>query len=225
MQKGEWRDPALGQVTFRSWAEQWLTANPAKRATSLARDRVVLKTHFLPQLGDRTLGAITRAHVKGCVDAMTAKLAPTTVRTNLGVLNAVLNAAVDADLIARSPARGIRVPAGPHRERPTLTLEELDRLAAAVPAEYRALILVAGLLGLRWSGCIGLRLGDVDFLRRTLTVRQTHTYQKPRTETWQLILTCAGRRLQPARIGHVAGTTPAGLALPTRKAPGQIGWR
>lgn len=173
MQKGEWRDPALGQVTFRSWAEQWLTANPAKRATSLARDRVVLKTHFLPQLGDRTLGAITRAHVKGCVDAMTAKLAPTTVRTNLGVLNAVLNAAVDADLIARSPARGIRVPAGPHRERPTLTLEELDRLAAAVPAEYRALILVAGLLGLRWSECVGLRLGDVDFLRRTVTVRQT----------------------------------------------------
>lgn len=82
MQKGKWRDPALGQVTFRSWAEQWLTANPAKRATSLARDRVVLKAHFLPQLGDRTLGAITRAHVKVCVDAMTAKLAPTTVRTN-----------------------------------------------------------------------------------------------------------------------------------------------
>ena len=121
----------------------------------------------------RTSAVPTPAQLEGCVDAMTAKLAPTTVRTNLGVLNAVLNAAVDADLIARSPARGIRVSAGPHRERPTLTLEELDRLAAAVPAEYRALILVAGLLGLRWSECVGLRLGDVDFLRRTVTVRQT----------------------------------------------------
>ena len=173
MQKGEWRDPALGQVTFRSWAEQWLAANPAKRATSLARDRVVLQTHFFPALGGRALGTITRAHVKGCVDAMTAKLAPTTVRTNLGVLNAVLNAAVDADLLARSPARGIRVASGPTRERPTLTIEELDRLAEVVPGEYRALILVAGVLGLRWSECAGLRVGDVDFLRRTLMVRQT----------------------------------------------------
>jgi len=173
MQKGEWRDPALGQVTFRSWAEQWLAANPAKRATTLARDRVVLQTHFFPALGDRQLSSITRSHVKGCVDAMLAKLAATTVRTNLGVLNAVLNAAVDADLITRSLARGIRVAIGPTRERPTLTLDELDRLAEAVPAERRALILVAGVLGLRWSECAGLRVGDVDFLRRTLTVRQT----------------------------------------------------
>jgi integrase len=119
------------------------------------------------------LTSITRAHVKGCVDAMVAKLAPTTVRTNLGVLNAVLNAAVDADLLARSPARGIRVAARQSRERPTLTIEQLDRLAEAVPVEYRALVLVAGIVGLPWSECAGLRVGDVDFLRRTLTVRQT----------------------------------------------------
>jgi integrase len=173
MQRGEWRDIELGQVTFRSWAEQWLEANPAKRATSLARDRVVLQTHFFPALGDRPLNSITRVHVKGCFDAMVAKLAPATVRTNLGVLNAVLNAAVDAELIARSPGRGIRMVGGPSRERPTLTLGELSRLAEEVPGEYRALILVAGIMGLRWSEAVGLRVGDVDFLRRTLAVRQT----------------------------------------------------
>jgi integrase len=173
MQKGEWRDPALGQATFRYWAEQWMAANPTKRATTVVRDRVVLQTHFFPALGDRALSTITRAHIKGCIDAMMAKLAPTTVRTNLGVLNAVLNAAVDADVIARSPARGIRISAGPARERPTLTLDELSRLAGAVPNEYSVLILVAGVLGLRWSECAGLRVGDVDFLRRTLSLRQT----------------------------------------------------
>ena len=173
MQRGEWRDIALGQVTFRSWAKQWLEANPAKRATTLARDRVVIQTHFLPTLGERSLNTITRAHIKGCVNAMVARLAPSTVRTNLGVLNAVMNAAVDADLIARSPVRGIRIAGTSARERPTMSLAELRRLTEAVPAEYRALILVAGILGLRWSEAIGLRVGDVDFLRRTLSVRQT----------------------------------------------------
>ncbi len=32
---------------------------------------------------------------------------------------------------------------------------------------------MAGALGLRWSECAGLRVGDVDFLRRMLSVRQT----------------------------------------------------
>jgi hypothetical protein len=59
---------------------------------------------------------------------MVAKLAPSTVRTNLGVLNA----AVDAELIARSLGRGIRTAGGQSRERPTLALEELSRLAEAV---------------------------------------------------------------------------------------------
>jgi integrase len=172
MERGQWCDPTLGQTTFRDWATQWLQANPAKRATTLARDKVVLNTHLLPVLGDRPLAKINPGHIRGCVDLMSSKLAPSTVRTNVGVLKAILNAAVEADLIARSPIRAIRVTSGPPRERPTLTLNELARLAA-VDARYRALILSAGVLGLRWSEAIGLRIGDVDFLRRTLTVRQT----------------------------------------------------
>jgi integrase len=58
-------------------------------------------------------------------------------------------------------------------ERPTLRLDQLGRLAEAVPGNYRVLILVAGVLGLRWSECAGLQISDVNFLRRTLTVRRT----------------------------------------------------
>lgn len=173
MERGDWRDPALGQTTFREWADEWLASNPAKRATTLARDRNVLETHFVPALGDRPSAKITPAHIKGCVDLMLSRLAPATVKTNVGVLKSVLNAAVDADLISRSPARSIRLGSGPPRERPTLTLEELDRLADAVPGPYRGMILVSGVLGLRWSELIGLQVGDIDFLRRTLTVRRT----------------------------------------------------
>ena len=104
---------------------------------------------------------------------MTAKLAPATVRTNLGVLRAVLNAAVDADVIAKSPVRSVRAKKGEARERPTLTPEELQRLAGAVGLRYRALVLVAGVIGLRWSEAIGLRVKDVDFLHGAIRIRQT----------------------------------------------------
>lgn len=89
------------------------------------------------------------------------------------MLRAVLNAAVDADVIARSPLRGVRVRKGEARERPTLTPEELQRLADAIGPRYRALVLVAGVIGLRWSEAIGLRVRDIDFLQRAIHVRQT----------------------------------------------------
>lgn len=173
MDRGLWLDPRTGRVTFAEWVDQWLASNPSKRATTQARDLTVLRTHFLPTLGPTPLAAITPAHVKATVDAMTAKLAPTTVRTNLGVLRAVLNAAVDADVIAKSPVRGVRTKKGEARDRPTLTPEELMRLADAIGPRYRALVLVAGVIGLRWSEAIGLRVKDIDIVQKAIHVRQT----------------------------------------------------
>ncbi len=105
----------------------------------------------------------------------TAGLSPKSVRTYVGTLQAILASSVDSDLLTRSPVRprslglqGVRRP-----ERPTLTAGELLRLAGAVPARYRALVLLAGTVGLRWGECIGLRVADVDFLRRRIRIEQT----------------------------------------------------
>jgi integrase len=171
--RGQWQDPRLGEVTFQAWSDQWLASNPSKRSTTLARDKTVLRTHFLPALGTRRLATITPVDVRAVVDAMTSKVAPATVRTNLAVLRAVFNAAVEADVIARSPVRGLRMRNGDARERPTLTPDELERLATAIGPRYRALVLVAGVLALRWSEAIGLRVCDISFLGRSLSVRQT----------------------------------------------------
>ncbi len=46
-------------------------------------------------------------------------------------------------------------------------------MADAIGPRFRALVLVAGTLGLRWSEAIGLRVADVNFLGRTVTVSQT----------------------------------------------------
>ncbi|MGH8996061.1 MAG: tyrosine-type recombinase/integrase [Acidimicrobiales bacterium] len=175
MERGEWRDPRLGLVTFGAWAQQWLAANPAKRSTTLARGPGPGRARHPPHPPARrpTPRLHTPSHVKGCVDAMAAKLAPATVRTNLGVLKAVMNAAVDADLLARSPVRNLRLSSGPPRRRPTLTLGERSALAGATPPGFRALVLTTGLLGLRWSEAAGLRVRDVDFLRRAISVHQT----------------------------------------------------
>lgn len=168
--RGHHVDPAGRRLTFEAWAEQWLK-RPGKRANSLVRDRQALAV-FMPALGSRTLPSITPVDVQALVDARGGDVSPATLRRDVAALRAVLNAAVDADLIARSPARRVRLPRVRPPERSTLGSDELMRLADAVPSRYRALVLVGGVLGLRWGEAIGLRVCDIDFMRRTVTVSQ-----------------------------------------------------
>ncbi|MDQ6728238.1 MAG: tyrosine-type recombinase/integrase [Actinomycetota bacterium] len=171
--RGTYVDPRAGQLTLAAWTAEWLASDPSKRATTWARDEYAMRVHFLPALGHRPLASLTPLDVRRAVDALAAKVAPATVRTNTGVLRAVLNAAVEADLIVRSPVRRVKLETAPHCDRPTLTSEELEALAAEVPGRYRVLVLLAGVIGLRWSELVGLRVGGLNFLARTVTISET----------------------------------------------------
>jgi integrase len=174
--RGTFVDQRGLRLTFDEWAEEWRAAKPGQRAATLARDRAAIRTHFNPAIGQLRLPAVTPGHVRSMVVAMqTAGLSPKSVLTYIGTLQAIFGAAVDSDLLARSPVRPrtLGLAAARKPERPTLSAEELQRLADAMPPRYRVLVLLAGTVGLRWGEAIGLRVGDIDFLRRRLSVRQT----------------------------------------------------
>ncbi len=168
--RGQYIDPRLGMVTLWEWAEQWL-ARPGKRANSVARDRQALEA-FLKDLGGRPVASITPMHVQGVVDVRAKLVSPATLARDFSALRAVLNSAVSADIIGRSPARKIALPRPRPPRRVGLRPDELEKLASEVPGRYRALVLMAGILGLRWGEAVGLRIRDIDFLRRTVTVSQ-----------------------------------------------------
>ena len=170
---GEWMDPRSGEITLARWCDWYLENATHKRATTVARDRSVIETHLLPVLSDIALKDITPLKIRELVTSWTGTMAAATVRTDYGVLRAILNAAVDSDVIARSPCRGVRMPAHQRNEVRFVSPDELERLAAATPTEYRPMIYVAGVLGLRWSEVAGLRVGRLDLKARTLRVVET----------------------------------------------------
>jgi integrase len=173
--RGVLPDLSLGKTTFNVWAHKWLDASErTKRATTVARDRCVVETRLLPELGPRPIAAISPEDVRTLVDFWATTFAPRSVHTYYGVLRAILNAAVNADLLGRSPCRGVRLPP-PERRRAIRFLTELElrRLAAATPDPYRPMVYAAGVLGLRWSEVAGLRVGCLDLTRGTLEVAET----------------------------------------------------
>jgi integrase len=170
---GEWMDPRSGEITFAKWCEFYLENATHKRATTLARDKTVINIHLVPVLGDMAMKDITPMKIRALVTSWTKTMAPATVRTDYGVLRAIMNAAVDIDIIAKSPCRGVRMPPHQRKEIRFISPDELEILAAAMPLEYRPMIYVAGVLGLRWSEVAGLRVGRVDLKACTLRVVET----------------------------------------------------
>lgn len=174
--RGTFHDPTIESVTFDEWVEDWLRFKPGQRPATLARDRSALRNHLSPALGAMAMNRITPADIRGVVRAMQdSGLAAKSVRTYVGTLQAIFAAAVDSDVVVKSPVRIRTLGLRPveRRSRTTMTASDLLRLAAEVPEHHRALILVAGLLGLRWGEAIGLRRRDIDLDDEVVSVEQS----------------------------------------------------
>jgi integrase len=173
---GGWIDPRqAATVTLRQLTDEWIEANPAKRESSLAREEIALRRWILPTLGDRTVATIKPADIQQLVNSSKGKLAPATIGRTYSTLRAVLNLAVDRELLLRSPTRGVRLPSILTARRHVPTPDELVALAGAHPAEYEAMVWLGAVLGLRCGEIAGLRVGRLDVLRATLEVAEQIT--------------------------------------------------
>jgi integrase len=192
MQRGGWIDPRLTATKLEVVAVYWLNANPAKRAGSLARDQSILTNHVLPTLGHRAVGAVTQGDVQRLVTDWAASYSPSTVLRHYACLRGLFSYAASSDLITRSPCRAVRLPEARPREAQILDTVQLERLAAAM-GPYGSMLYLAA-LGLRWGEIAGLRVGDIDFLRGTVTVVKQRTRGEKGRMIEQDPKTRAGRR-------------------------------
>lgn len=170
--RGTWVDHRRSRTTFSNVAEEWLASNPTKRPSALARDAGIVRCHLLPSLAPRPVGSITPREVQDLVNTWAGKVAPRTVARQYGVLRTILAMAVERDYLGRSPCRGVHLPRFEPKQRRIVTPDKLVALAAATSIEYRPMVYLGAVLGLRWGEVAALRVGRVDLLRGTLTVAE-----------------------------------------------------
>src|SRR5699024_8959359 len=104
-----------------------------------------------------------------------------------------------------------------HPERMPITPAEVAALAAAVPARYRAAVLLAAWSGLRPGEVFALSTADVDLSAGTVTVRhsltelpgQPPTIGPPKTRAALRTVTLPAF-VTAAMSEHLAAHTPAG---------------
>ncbi len=166
--QGAYVDAKAGRITFRSYALKWAASQPHRVTTAVSVESI-LRVHAFPVLGDLKIAAIRPSQIQAWVSGL--KLAPSTAAVAYGKVSAVFRAAVDDNVIIKTPCtRGIRLPRTVGSEVTPMTPVEIRAMVDAVQDRYRALLLLLAGSGLRPGEALGLTVDRVDFLRRTIRV-------------------------------------------------------
>ncbi|ANZ27239.1 integrase [Rhodococcus sp. WB1] len=183
--RGEYVPPSLGRITVGELAPDWLARKQVdtKPSTYRAIDSS-WRTHVEPKwaktrISDIKLGAVERWIADlGRVDlnddgeVVVKGSGATVVIRAYGILAGILDDAVKVGRIAKNPARGVEnLPRKSKRRHKYLSADDVATLAHEA-GKNGALVLVLAYCGLRWGEAIGLRVRDVNFLRRRLTVHE-----------------------------------------------------
>lgn len=158
-------------MTFDTYAEQWLTARTLEQRTR-AHYRTLLDRQLLPQLASMPLRHITPNLVREWY-ATTAINTPTLRSHAYGLLRTILGQALRDELIRSNPChiRGAGNTKRAKKIQPA-SLAELEKLTAAMPERYRAMVLLASWCGMRFGELAELRRNDVDVKVGVIRVRR-----------------------------------------------------
>ncbi|GGP72420.1 integrase [Streptomyces abikoensis] len=173
VERGEWRDPALGQVTFGEYARRWYSEQDLAVST-MQNYRHHIEEHLLPEFEEKTLASVRRQDVEAWEKKENAAYTFESVRTWRATLHLILEDAVDEGLIASNPAtkrRGRGKRAGRSRSRgPEKVIT--DALGALLIAERASLLsgrddefvgcITKTYTGVRWGEMVGL---ETEFVR------------------------------------------------------------
>lgn len=159
------------KLTLQTYADRWLEQRDLKPRT-YEHYRALLDDHILPKLGSRPIASITADDVREW-HAKLGKKTPTLRAHAYGLLRTIMGTAASDGKIAVNPCviRGAGNAKRVHKIRPA-SLDEIELIAAEMPEQYRAMVLLAAWCALRFGELTELRRGDLDLSQEVVRVER-----------------------------------------------------
>ncbi|WP_329211445.1 site-specific integrase [Streptomyces sp. NBC_00683] len=156
------------------WLPYWLEefVRNDRKKTTYAKYETHVRRYLIPHIGSKRLETLGAADVRRLLTTVTAQASTATAKESHRVLRSALTAACREELVSRNVVMLVPAPRVQPRELKPWDLEQTVAFLEAARNDplYAAFVLAAA-LGLRRGETLGLRWSDIDFERRTLTVR------------------------------------------------------
>lgn len=182
VESGNWRSPAQRRaaeaarnVTVAEYADNWVAQRDLKPRTR-QHYRNLINRFIAPSLGTERLDELTPVMIRNWYATLDPK-APMQRAHSYALLKAICKTAVDDDILSANPCRIAGAGQAKRASRTTpATLEELEKLVAALPHRYRAMVLLASWCALRLGELTELRRSDLDLSNNVIHVRRAVTW-------------------------------------------------
>jgi integrase len=165
-----------GKLTVGEYLSRWLTdsVKGTVRRSTFVRYESIVNRHISPTLGRLKLSNLTPAHVRGLYRDKVESLSPRSVNYIHVTLHKALKQAVMDGLIPRNVADAVKAPQALRKEVKPLTPTQVRALLSAATGDsLEALYVLAVHTGLRQGELLGLKWGDVNLERGTLSVQRS----------------------------------------------------
>lgn len=176
--RGEYVNPADARKTMDDLGEAWLQRQKGHlKPSGYAVMETTWRVRVKPRWGHVALGDIKPTAVQAWMAEMgqgtedTKAVGAAAVKRAHYVLSQTLADAVTDNLIPKNPAAGLKLPKTSRKVPVYLTHQQVDALAEAA-GEHGTLVLTLAYTGLRWGEAIGLRVGDLDLLRKRALIHE-----------------------------------------------------
>lgn len=176
--RGEYVAPSRSRVTVGELGPAWLERQQGHLKPSSYRPlEATWRLRVQPRWGSVALGDIRPSVVQswitdlGRASGKRKGLGASVVQRSHQVLSAILADAVRDRMIATNPALGMKLPRKTGKRHVYLSHTQVAALADA-SGPHKALVLLLAYTGLRWGEATGLRVRDLDLLRKRATVNE-----------------------------------------------------
>jgi len=151
-----------GAPPLTAVADHWLDASPHLSPVTARTYRRDLDAYILPTFGKIRADKIDARTIQKWISTELKRLKPITVHRHFRTLRTLMGFARRMGYIAVNPCDDVNPPKVGRTDVRILTVDQVNAIADAIGARYRALVLVAAWAGLRWGEVVGLRRMDID---------------------------------------------------------------
>lgn len=164
------------QGTLDEWMNYWMENEllGSVKASSYQTYLNQINRHLRPALGHYFLSQLTPGIVYGFIEEKRIEgLADSTIRGIYRLLSAAMRFALDEGVIRKNPCRKIRVLPEERAEQRVLSRAEQEKLRGMASGEEALPMLLSLYTGMRLGEVCALKWEDIDWEKRTITVRRT----------------------------------------------------
>ena len=169
---GHGRDPRRGKITFNAYVTGSWPPNHQLEHTTRQRYSYQIGKYLLPEFGAVRMSDIAPIHVREWITRLKdQEVSASTIADLKTVLSAIFTTALNDQIAAIHPCRGVKTPTVARKPRTIVTPEQFDLIHSALPEpRWQMLVELDVESGLRWGELTELRVRDFNSASRMLAV-------------------------------------------------------